>query len=512
MDFNSREYILRKDAGDHEWTAAKSFLVPFMGLMNVIMFFGNLLSIATIMSTPKLRQQTSYWFVMNLAVIDLLISVTVVPLNTIWEYHGTWPFSQITCEFFTFADIAFSTISAYSIMLVSIDKYIYITYSIHYFEKMTRRLAVILICAVWICVFIFAIISLVTEVGTDDNFKDHFLYINNTINTCLFVMTDAYVIPSAIISFFIPFVVLCFTSSKIICIASRHIKKITHLPHTFTYTSDTDSDSIHSRSKNHKIEKPCPPAKSPLAAEENTELSNCTTDGCYTSELKCDPQSTNYNEHDKETSFNGPQNNNKSFEQLKCEKCESSEKDHKNGIVIMDVIYENILKEKETPNKTECVITRKPRAYSFPRATSLKLKSNKGNNMPVKRTQSLKVNQTRLDTLRLDHMNRKNSIKSVSNGKKKKRLQYCKLFGTITIVIFCFIIMFAPYNVAIVVDVWCHCIEPWVYEDILAVLYYMHSLVNPFIYMATDRKFKTALRQLWQRICRVTLCLFRHKL
>jgi hypothetical protein len=68
------------------------------------------------------------------------------------------------------------------------------------------------------------------------------------------------------------------------------------------------------------------------------------------------------------------------------------------------------------------------------------------------------------------------------------------------------IIMFAPYWFASVINLGCLCIPPLVFEDYLAVFYYMHSLVNPFIYMATDRRYKKAIRfilarsRCWQTI------------
>ena len=186
------------------------------------------MSIVTITTSCSLRRQVSYWFVLNLAVIDALISLIVVPLNTVWEYYGIWPFGKQACKFITFADSSFSTVSAYSVVLVSIDKYMYITHAIQYHNRMTRRLAFILILGVWISVCIFSSVSIFAGLSSS-HFEE------NITNTCIFAMKDAHVVPTTIVSFFIPLLILCFTSSRIICIARRHIKRI-HATPSFSCT------------------------------------------------------------------------------------------------------------------------------------------------------------------------------------------------------------------------------------------------------------------------------------
>lgn len=120
---------------------------------------------------------------------------------------------------------------------------------------------------------------------------------------------------------------------------------------------------------------------------------------------------------------------------------------------------------------------------------------------------SLNVEMTNKESMQPIGLEYTDSINSAA----KTRYPYCKLFGTVTIVIACFILMFAPFNIATVIDVGCRCIEPWVYEDVLAVLYYMHSLVNPFIYMTSDRKYKAALSDIWKLLKRKILFYKRNK-
>ncbi|XP_053387918.1 alpha-2B adrenergic receptor-like [Mercenaria mercenaria] len=550
MVFSDHPPILRKDISDTEWTDTKAVLITFMSIINVFMFLGNTLSIVAICYTKKLRQQVSYWFVLNLAVIDLIISVTVVPINTVWEYSGTWPFSRTTCEFFTFADISFSTISAYSIVLVSIDKYVYITYSIHYYDKMTRKIALLLIAGVWIMVFIFAMVSILTKVGTDDYFEDHFLVLPNNTNICIFVMTDAYVLPSAVFSFFIPFLILCFTSSRITCIASKHIKKI----HTITISiTETDSESTRTidkaRPRRHTViggSDSNPPVKTTsfrkVSSEKDifsTKQKNLAPMQGNTNLCASIKETTEVNEA-KTSHQSGISEIEQTQDRMKTEATDINKTDRKisqplgstepkhvkesttnvntdfNGTKNLEQSDNPELKNMGESNETsnEAKITyAKFKEHTDNTGGSDSRFNNQGKDKktlaesdPDDKQQNLDIPATRgrSESMRSYKLRQSDSIKSVL----RKTSPYCKLFGTVTIVIACFILMFAPYNIATVIDVPCHCIEPWVYEDVLAVLYYMHSLVNPYIYMATDRKYKAALKILWKTVITKLSCTF----
>lgn len=512
MSLPDNRTILRKDIKDTDWNNGKAFLVTFMSIMNILMLFGNILSIVTICSTAKLRQKVSYWFVMNLAVIDLIISVTVVPLNIVWEYYGTWPLSKPTCEFFTFADISFSTISAYSIVLVSIDKYLYITYSLHYYEKMTRKLALCLILAVWIMVLIFATVTILTEVGTDEFYPDHFLVLPNNTNICIFVMTDEFVLPSAIFSFFIPFLILCFTSSRIVCIAVRHIQKIHSLPNALV--SDTESDIIRAldKSKQH-MNATCNNNNVSRRKKKSGIYSIFHDKGEYS--LDTQEQLTANNQNSAKESINYSSvtlSAIKTNEELDNEfktmnsHCNQNGKSNKyNDTMELHIKFSgcnnNATEESNCTHQQENIPKTSGNSVTSGHETNSDYieadfnSKDSGTDIPL----NSQVVKLRSESMLSNRLKRSESIRSSQNYIRKAS-PYCKLFGTVTIVIACFIIMFAPYNIATVIDVACHCIEPWVYEDVLAVLYYMHSLVNPYIYMATDRNYKTALKSLYNRI------------
>ncbi|PVD37670.1 hypothetical protein C0Q70_00269 [Pomacea canaliculata] len=131
--------LILRDPCDTVLTPQKIVVISILILLNALMLFGNSFSIFIIFRSQNLRRRTYYWLVLNLAVLDLLNAMTVVPLNIIWEYHGNWPFSQALCDIEIFLDVTFSMLSAYSTMLLSVDKYIYITKPFLYHNQETPR-------------------------------------------------------------------------------------------------------------------------------------------------------------------------------------------------------------------------------------------------------------------------------------------------------------------------------------------------------------------------------------
>ena len=472
--------IYKKDWTDTTFTPGKAFLVVSMSILNVFMLLGNIASIVTIATSSRLRKQVSYWFVLNLAITDTFISVTVVPLNTMWEYYGIWPLGKKACEFVTFADISLSTVSAYSIVLVSIDKYIYITHAIQYHNHMTKRVALILILIVWSGVCIFSSISIFAGLASS--------YFEETLpNTCIYVMHDTRVVPATVITFFIPLLILSYTTSRIICIAKKHIKRI-HATPSFSGTAGTltSNDSTCMRVKTEETDCrlgnilqqksistfPCPlntdfeiPAlsESPVSVTkmDNGRLKPSKNWQCKGNDVVEFKQYGNDFEIPALSEFpvSVTKIDNGRLKPSKNRQCKG-----KDEVVFHKEQGMEGSGAANTLNQTESSVKHSPTAYRMAKTQMSFCHS----------------------VCRLPH----------------RKYPYFKLFGTVTIVIICFILMFAPYYTTLMIDAGCHCVSTWIYEDILTVLCHIHALVNPYIYISTDRKYKSAFKQLWKKVYR----------
>nr|KAG5713565.1 hypothetical protein BaRGS_024613 [Batillaria attramentaria] len=141
--------LVFRDPTDTVMDAQKITLLTILTTSNVLMLFGNGMSIYIILQSHSLQKHTYYWLVLNLAVLDLLNSLIVVPLNIIWEFHGKWPFDQMLCDFEIFLDTGFSVIAAYSTVLLSLDKYLYITKPFFYHHYIGQKMTVGSIVVTW---------------------------------------------------------------------------------------------------------------------------------------------------------------------------------------------------------------------------------------------------------------------------------------------------------------------------------------------------------------------------
>lgn len=389
------------DPTDTEMTPQKGILLFALTVSCIFMLLGNSFSIFIILRSENLRHHTYYWLVLNLAVLDLLNSVTVVPLNIVWEYYGNWPFSQALCDVEIFLDVCFSAIAAYSTMLLSLDKYLYITKSFLYHTyigpKMTTG-SILATWGVWITYSASAVFGGLAR--STKEYKYEF-----KLDNCNFVLKNSYAITTFIVTFFIPLVIIIFTSSRVMCVARQHIKKI-HANHRFLLMNNSGNST------------PCP-------------------------------------------SINDP-------EQTACkQQCEGNET------------------HLSVPNSN---------LHTCP-SDSITLSSNLQDNSSSVMTGESEVS---INTTTLPSTEHRNQLPKSSTNQSLTRSTF-RAFGTITLVVLAFIIMFAPYSLALIINVACFCIQPYIFEDYLSIFYYMHSLVNPYIYMASDRRFKREIRNLMSR-------------
>lgn len=97
-------------------------------LKGVIMIFiivaallGNLLVIVSVMRHPKLRVITNY-FVVSLALADMLVAICAMSFNASVEFTGKWFFGSFMCDVWNSLDVYFSTVSIFHLCCISVDR------------------------------------------------------------------------------------------------------------------------------------------------------------------------------------------------------------------------------------------------------------------------------------------------------------------------------------------------------------------------------------------------------
>lgn len=109
---------------------------------------GNGIVIYLIANFRHMRTVTNY-FIMNLAVGDLLMAVLCIPFSfTSNLLIGFWPFGQVMCSMVSYAQAVSVFISAYTLVAISIDRYIAIVFPLR--PRLTRKHALHLIAFIWL--------------------------------------------------------------------------------------------------------------------------------------------------------------------------------------------------------------------------------------------------------------------------------------------------------------------------------------------------------------------------
>eukprot|EP00057_Strongylocentrotus_purpuratus_P029929 XP_780252.2 PREDICTED: muscarinic acetylcholine receptor M3-like [Strongylocentrotus purpuratus] len=122
-------------------------LSVIVGVIIFITVFGNLLVVAAFFTTPKLRTYNNY-FILGLAIADLLVGAVDMPLLAIVIIMGQWPFGEVFCDIFTFLDHAFTHTSVLLVALISLDRCVAVSAPFWHRQHWRRRPRAILIIAI----------------------------------------------------------------------------------------------------------------------------------------------------------------------------------------------------------------------------------------------------------------------------------------------------------------------------------------------------------------------------
>ncbi|KAM8976183.1 5-hydroxytryptamine receptor 2A [Pelodytes ibericus] len=168
----------------------------------VVTIAGNILVILAVSLEKKLQNATNY-FLMSLAIADMLLGFLVMPismLNILYDYE--WPLHRKLCPVWIYLDVLFSTASIMHLCAISLDRYIAIRNPIHHSRFNSRTKAFTKIIAVW--TISVGISMPVPVIGLQDDSK-----VFNQENCSL--TDDNFIIVGSFVAFFIPLVIMLIT-------------------------------------------------------------------------------------------------------------------------------------------------------------------------------------------------------------------------------------------------------------------------------------------------------------
>ena len=211
-----------------------------LGIITFITIFGNLLVLVALYRFKKLRSMSNC-LIGNLAVSDLLLALSVLPVSTTYDLLGYWVFGEIMCTIWLCIDVLYCTASIWGLCTIAVDRYTATVYPVWYLEKKSPTRALVYIIFVWMFSII---VSVAPFIGWRDMIKNFYIY--NTLTgrqDCVLFMSETYVVYSAMGSFVIPTFLMVFLYVRIFNVLRKRTRSMQPMKKRIFYPSESDFES-----------------------------------------------------------------------------------------------------------------------------------------------------------------------------------------------------------------------------------------------------------------------------
>ncbi|KAK6475786.1 D(1) dopamine receptor-like isoform X1 [Huso huso] len=222
----------------------------FLSLLILTTLLGNTLVCVAVTKFRHLRSKVTNFFVISLAVSDLLVAILVMPWKAVTEIAGFWPFGSF-CNVWVAFDIMCSTASILNLCIISVDRYWAISSPFRYERKMTPKVAFIMISVAWtLSVLIsFIPVQLNWHKAQATSFTAfNVSYEGSLMDNCDSSLNRTYAISSSLISFYIPVAIMLVTYTRIYRIAQKQIRRISALERAAEHAKNRHSSTMDSES------------------------------------------------------------------------------------------------------------------------------------------------------------------------------------------------------------------------------------------------------------------------
>ncbi|ESO87467.1 hypothetical protein LOTGIDRAFT_72476, partial [Lottia gigantea] len=190
----------------------QAIIITMYTLIIVLAVGGNLIVCYTILRVRRMRTVINF-FIISLAISDILMAIFCIPFtfvaNLVLNY---WPFGDILCPIVTFLQTAAVFLSCFTLVAISIDRYVAIIYPLR--QKLSKKQASVIIGCVWFCSFIIPLPTALyskahkyVDYPTAPEFCEE-IWSNGTARY-------TYSVSILLLQYFIPLLVLAFTYGRI---------------------------------------------------------------------------------------------------------------------------------------------------------------------------------------------------------------------------------------------------------------------------------------------------------
>eukprot|EP00794_Sanderia_malayensis_P008848 gene8848-9796_t len=181
-------------------------------LIFCIGLLGNLTTI-TVTCVYRELQITTHYYILNLAIADLFVSTVTVPMK-LWLFYN--PHNAQLCKASIFFLMLFFTASVLAILLIAIDRYVFICKPLYYRTHAVSTKTLVWILISWLLALTMAVIPFTSILPATSQ------HTGPSICTYSLVMPDSYLIFFAVTTQLMPPVIFVFMYTKIMLVARRH--------------------------------------------------------------------------------------------------------------------------------------------------------------------------------------------------------------------------------------------------------------------------------------------------
>ncbi|XP_062857995.1 trace amine-associated receptor 13c-like [Trichomycterus rosablanca] len=203
--------------------AAQTVFYFLLVLAMTITILGNSVVIISIAHFKQLHTPTNI-LVMSLAVVDLLLGLTVMPLSMIRSVDGCWYFSEDLCFLHSSFDLFLTTTSIFHVIFIAVDRYQAVCHPLQYPTSVTISVAWLMVAVSWTTAALYSYGLLCSKANVDK--LEHYIASIYCLGYCSLLFNALWAVLDAFICFFLPCSVMICLYVQIFFVSRRHARKI----------------------------------------------------------------------------------------------------------------------------------------------------------------------------------------------------------------------------------------------------------------------------------------------